>query len=128
MSDMSILKIDEEQRIVYGWASVSTFNGEYIVDNQGDVITMGVLSKAVNDFMENVRIGKVMHSGEQTGSILHSFLITKDISEALGFSTDKEGWIVGYKVYDDEVWKQVKDGTFAAFSIGGAGQKEELDL
>jgi hypothetical protein len=128
MSDMSILKIDEEQRIVYGWGSVSTFNGEHIIDKQNHIITMDVLSEAVNDFMENMRVGKVMHSGEQTGSILHSFLITKDISEALGFSTNTEGWIVGYKVHDDEVWKGVKDGTFTAFSIGGVGQLEEIDL
>ena len=47
-----ILKADEEQRIVYGWASVITENGERVVDRQGDVIEADTLVKAVNDFMQ----------------------------------------------------------------------------
>jgi hypothetical protein len=36
-----------------------------------------------------------------------------------------EGWITGYKVYDDTLWQDVKVGKYGAFSIGGAAQKEE---
>lgn len=122
-----VAKFDEEQRIVYGWASVVTEKGEPVVDRQGDVIEAENLVKAVNNFMEHVRVGKTMHVGEQTGMVLHSLPVTKEISEALGIQTDREGWIVAYKVYDDAVWEMVKSGELAAFSIGGRAVKEDYN-
>jgi hypothetical protein len=119
----TIFKVDEEQRIVYGWASVITEKGEPVVDTQGDVISPDELTKAVNDFMLDDRVGKVMHEGDRTGTIVHSFPITKEIANALGIETDREGWIVGYHVADDEVWARVKEGDFTGFSIGGEAQR-----
>ena len=121
-----ILKTDEEQRMVYGWASVVTEKGEPVVDRQGDVIEAGTLVKAVNEFMEHVRVGKAMHVGEQVGVVVHSLPITKEIGEALGIQSDREGWVVAYKVFDDDIWAMVKSGELAAFSIGGRAQKEEI--
>jgi hypothetical protein len=120
-----ILKTDDEQRIVYGWASVITEDGVPVVDRQGDVIEADTLVKAVNDFMEHVRVGKTMHSGEQTGMVIHSLPVTKEICGSLGIQCNREGWIVAYKVYDDAVWAMVKSGELAAFSIGGRAVKEE---
>ena len=122
-----ILKVDDEQRIIYGWASVSTYKGELVVDRQNDIIEMDTLEKAVNNFMEHVRVGKTMHVGDQTGVIIHSFPVSKQICEALGIQCDTEGWIVGYKVYDDETWEGVKSGKYASFSIGGRAVKEEYN-
>jgi hypothetical protein len=121
-----ILKVDNEQRLIYGWASVITKDGEPIVDRQGDVIDADTLTSAVNKFMEHVRVGKTMHSGEETGKVIHSLPITKEICDALGIQSDREGWIVAYKVYDDDVWGRVKSGELRAFSIGGRAQREEL--
>jgi hypothetical protein len=123
-SEFKVVKVDEEQRIIFGWASVTKVNDELVVDLQGDVIETETLHKAVNEFMENVRLGKLMHEGEQVGQIIHSFPVSKDIMSALGIQTDKEGWITGYKVYDDALWEDVKSGKYAAFSIGGAAIKE----
>jgi len=122
----TILKADDEQRLVYGWASVVTEKGEPVVDRQGDVIEPDTLVRAVNKFMEHVRVGKQMHSGEQIGAVIHSMPITKEIGESLGIQSDREGWIVAFKVYDDSVWAKVKSGELAAFSIGGRAIKEEL--
>jgi len=122
-----ILKADEEQRLVYGWASVVTEKGEPIIDRQGDVIEAETLVKAVNEFMEHVRVGKTMHVGEQTGVIVHSMPVTKEIGEALGIQSDREGWVVAYKVYDDDVWDMVKSGELTAFSIGGKAVKEDYN-
>lgn len=122
-----ILKTDEEQRIVYGWASVVTEKGEVVVDRQGDVIEPDTLVKAVNKFMEDVRVGKSMHTGDQIGMVLHSMPITKEISEPLGIQSDREGWVVAFKVYDDDVWNRVKSGELAAFSIGGRAMKEDYN-
>jgi hypothetical protein len=121
-----ILKTDDEQRMVYGWASVVTEKGEAVVDRQGDVIEVGTLVKAVNEFMEHVRVGKAMHVGEQVGVVVHSLPITKEIGDALGIQSDREGWVVAYKVFDDSVWAMVKSGELAAFSIGGRAIKEEI--
>ena len=121
-----ILKTDDEQRMVFGWASVVTENGEPVVDRQGDVIEAETLVKAVNEFMEHVRVGKAMHVGEQVGVVVHSLPITKEIGEALGIQSDREGWVVAYKVFDDDIWAMVKSGELAAFSIGGRAQKEEI--
>ena len=121
-----ILKTDDEQRMVYGWASVVTENGEAVVDRQGDVIEVGTLVKAVNEFMEHVRVGKAMHVGDQVGVVVHSLPITKEIGDALGIQSDREGWVVAYKVFDDAVWAMVKSGELAAFSIGGRAIKEEI--
>jgi hypothetical protein len=122
-----ILKADDEQRMVYGWASVVTEKGEPVIDRQGDVISPETMVKAVNKFMEHVRVGKAMHTGEQVGVVVHSFPITKELGDSLGIHSDREGWIVAYKVYDDAVWEMVKSGKLAAFSIGGRATKEDYD-
>jgi len=121
-----ILKTDDEQRMVYGWASVITEDGEAVVDRQGDVIKAETLVTAVNEFMEHVRVGKAMHTGDQVGTVVHSLPITKEIGDSLGIQSNREGWIVAYKVFDDEVWAMVKSGELAAFSIGGRAIKEDL--
>ena len=120
-----ILKTDEEQRMVYGWASVVTEKGEPVVDRQGDVIEPDTLVHAVNKFMEHVRVGKEMHKGDQIGAVIHSMPVTKEIGESLGIQSDREGWIVAFKVYNDDVWAKVKSGELAAFSIGGRAIKED---
>jgi hypothetical protein len=122
-----ILKADDEQRLVYGWASVVTEKGEPVVDRQGDVIEPETLVKAVNSFMENIRVGKEMHKGDQIGAVIHSMPVTKEIGESLGIQSDREGWVVAFKVYDDDVWARVKSGELAAFSIGGRAIKESYD-
>ena len=122
-----ILKTDEEQRMVYGWASVVTEKGEPVVDRQGDVIKPDTLVSAVNKFMEHVRVGKEMHKGEQIGAVIHSMPITKEIGDSLGIQSDREGWIVAFKVYNDDVWTKVKSGELAAFSIGGRATKEDYN-
>ena len=123
---IKILKIDEDQRIIYGWASVTTYNGELVVDLQGDVIKTDTLHKSINEFMKGVRVGKLNHSGEQVGQIVHSFPMSKEICAALGIQSDKEGWITGYHVTDDALWDKVKSGDYAEFSIGGRAQKQEF--
>ena len=122
-----ILKADDEQRIVWGWASVISENGETVVDTQGDMISPEELTKAANAFMEDVRQAKAMHQGDQVGEVIHSLPLTKELGEALGIESDREGWIVAMKVHDDETWEKVKSGELGAFSIGGSGMRELAD-
>jgi len=114
-----VLKADDEQRIVWGWASVSTYKGETVWDQQGDSISPDVMSRGATDFMENHRTAKIMHCGSPVGQVVHSMPLTKGLADALDISSDREGWVIGMKVEDEEVWKAVKDGVFKGFSIGG---------
>lgn len=121
-----IIKSDDEQRIVYGWASVISENGVDVIDRQGDVIKADELVKATTEFMKSVRTAKAMHQGGQVGQVVHSFPLTTEIAKSLGIETNREGWIVGLHVTDNNVWKQVKSGVLKAFSIGGTGQRKEI--
>ena len=121
-----ILKADDAQRMVYGWASVITENGIPVVDTQGDVIKAETLVKAATDFMLSARVAKDMHSGGKIGEFVHSMPLTKEIADALGITSDKEGWIVACKVYDNAVWEKVKSGELKAFSIGGRAKREKI--
>lgn len=126
-TDGKVLKYVEEQRLVYGWAYVSTVNDEISLDHSGEYIRPDEIVKAATNFMLDARVAKEMHSGPQVGDIVHSLPITKEIASSLGLSTDKEGWIICVKVHDDKVWEQVKTGKLSAFSIGGRALRETLD-
>jgi len=122
----SILKLDGERRIAWGWASVATVNGKLVTDLQGDVITPTELGKMADRFMASARTAKAMHDGDQIGEVLHSFPLTNEIAKAFGLSTDREGWIIGMKINDEDTWQAMKNGTFRGFSIGGRAGRRPL--
>lgn len=121
-----IIKIDDEARIVWGWASVVSIDGKPMIDRQGDIISADVMTKAADNFMIDVRVAKAMHEGAQIGEVIHSFPLTKALGEALGVYSALEGWIVAMKVHDNGVWERVKSGELAAFSIGGMGKRNAV--
>lgn len=126
ISTSSVLKVFEEQRIVYGWASVVTKSGEPVVDLHGDIITPVEMQKAANSFMQSARTAKAMHKGAGVGEIIHSLPLTEELAKSLGIETDQEGWIIGMKIHDDNIWKRVKSGELSEFSIGGKGLRNAL--
>lgn len=121
-------KVSEDLRLVSGWASVVTKGGKPVVDLQGDMIDITDLRAAVEDFLDGARDGGYMHSRDASGNlhrigkVVGSMIIDSATAKAFGMTTDQEGWIITLRVESDAVWKQVKDGTLAAFSIGGRGQ------
>lgn len=121
-----ILKADDEHRVVYGWASVISENGVDVEDHQGDIIKADELLFATTEFMKSARDAKMMHAGDPVGQVVHSFPLTADIAKSLGIETNREGWLVGVHVSNDDVWKAVKDNTLQAFSIGGSGTRKKI--
>jgi len=119
-----ILKQLDEERLAFGWAYVSTVKGELSLDHSGEFIRPEQLAKAATNFMLSMRTAKAMHTGETIGEVVHSMPLTNDIAKALGIQSDREGWVIALKVYDDQVWQDVKSGKLAAFSIGGRALKE----
>lgn len=124
----TILKADDEQRIVWGWAYVSTEDGKLLIDSQGDSIEPAEMTKMADNFMLDVRKAKVMHSGGVVGEFIHSMPLTNDLMKAFDIHSDREGWLVAMKVYSDEAWADVKSGKLPMLSIGGrSGEVEEYD-
>lgn len=122
-----IFKTDDERRIVFGWASVISENGEPVTDLQGDQIEPAELLDATTKFMADVRLAKAMHDGAGIGEVLHSFPLLADIAKSLGIETQREGWLVGVKVHDDAVWQRVKSGELGAFSIGARAMRVPIE-
>lgn len=123
LDEFKIIKLHEEQRMVYGWASVISEGGVPFLDSQNDIIDSDELLKATTEFMQDARIAKAMHSGSQVGEVVHSFPLISELAKTFGIECDKEGWMVGVKIHSDEVWNQVKNGTFKAFSIGASAER-----
>lgn len=122
-----IIKADNEQRLVWGWAYVSTVKGDISLDHSKEFIRPDEIVKAATNFMLDVRMAKAMHQGDSVGEVVHSLPVTKELSNALGIETDREGWIICMKIKDDETWERVKSGELSAFSIGGQAMKEALN-
>lgn len=119
-----ILKRDDEERLAFGWAYVSTVDNQISLDHSDEFIRPDQLAKAATNFMLSLRTAKRMHSGASIGEVVHSMPLTNEIAKALGIQSNREGWLVAIKVYDDQTWQDVKSGKLAAFSIGGRALKE----
>lgn len=122
----TVLKVDADKRLVWGWASVIENAGETVVDHQGDVIDEETLITAAHKFIADARKAKVMHDGDVIGEIVESLVFTKEIQKSLGIDVGKVGWFICMKVNDPDVWARVKDGELRAFSIGGVGERMEI--
>ena len=107
------------------------------VDLQDDVVPLAELEKAAYAFMLGAGISGVDHERDDTGAkratgrVVESFLATTEKYVSMGIPVDMaktypQGWFVGFKILDDEVWKGVKDGTYRAFSVGGNATRSEI--
>jgi hypothetical protein len=124
-----IAKVDPDQRLIFGWASVSQIDGEDVIDKQGDVIPIEELEKAAYEFMLRFRQHGDMHSDVGTGYAVESMVFTPE-KAALGMVAKVEGqqiygWFVGFKIESDQVWKDIKGGIRPEFSIGGRASSTE---
>jgi HK97 family phage prohead protease len=94
-----IAKIDTEQRMVWGYASTEA------EDDQGETVTRGALSAALDDYMRFANI-REMHRNSAIG-------IAKEAD------IDDKGLYLGAKIVDDDAWRKVTEGVYKGFSIGG---------
>ena len=122
-----IAKLDDDQRLVFGWASVvENPDGTPVVDLQGDVLMPDELEKAAYKFVLEVRKAGEMHrTVEGVGELVESVVLTKAKREAMGIAAGASGWWVGFKV-SPEVFAKVKSGQYGGFSIGGRGMRKEM--
>lgn len=123
-----IEKTDDDQRLVFGWASVAVGDdGAPVVDHDGDIIPVQELEKAAYDFVLHSGQASDAHERAGIGQLVESMVITDEKRDRMGFGKGRSGWWVGFKVHDDKVWKLVKSGDYSEFSIEGEAQSETID-
>lgn len=92
-------KYDEEQRMVYGYATTDA------LDSQGEIIELGATADAVEEYRHWANI-REMHSNSAVGT-------------APVIEMRKDGLWLGAHIVDDRAWEKVKAGVYKGFSIGG---------
>ena len=121
-----VKKTNDDQMLAFGWASVTVTAGGLIVeDYHEDTIATEEIEKAAYEFVELYREGGEMHERGGCAVLIESMLFTKSKMDALGIADDvlPEGWWVGFRVIDPDVWNKVKDGTYPMFSIEGTAER-----
>lgn len=120
---------NEEKRVVTGPLMIPEIpiyrrdeGGEFYV-----VFGRDTIYQIAQKFMKELRNDKVnqMHQPDQKVEgvyMFESFIINSErgINTPKGFEHLPDGtWFGSYKIDNDEVWQQVKDGTFNGFSVEG---------
>jgi HK97 family phage prohead protease len=94
-----IAKLDQQQRMVYGYASTEA------LDSQGEVVRKEALAAALPDYLRFANI-REMHQPSAVG-------IAKEAA------IDEKGLWIGAKIVADDAWLKVREGVYKGFSIGG---------
>lgn len=127
-SEFKVAKVDEDQRMIFGWASVCALDGKLVVDKQDDSIPTEEIEKAAYDFVLYSRDQGDMHSRRGVGKLVESVVFTAE-KEKCGIVAKNEngetihGWWTGFYVTSDEVWKLHRAGKRPQFSIGGNARR-----
>lgn len=123
---IEVLKRDASRQTIYGWASVSTVDGELYEDLHGDTIAV----EAQYDICEGVvksgnNLGGVEH-GETPNVLTAAMVIDDAFADAMTdnfyfgedgrLKTKKQGTVIGYHIPDKDRWEAVKDQSIE-FSI-----------
>jgi phage head maturation protease len=95
----SFRKVDEDQRIIEGYASTEKF------DSASESIKMSAVKAAIDQYLRFPTL-RIMHRLEVAGKVTAAVF-------------DKVGLYVTAKIEHDETWKFIKAGVYKGFSVGG---------
>ena len=124
-----IQKSDDDKMLAFGWANVAvTAGGQQIVDYHEDMIDPEELEQAAYTFVELYREGGEQHERGGVAILIESMVFTKEKMSLLNIpeGTLPEGWWIGFKVLDPDVWDKIKSGEYPMFSIEGEAIREEV--
>lgn len=94
-----IVKVNDEERIVEGYASTES------MDVQGEIVKIEAIKDALPEYMRFANI-REMHQPSAVG-------------KAISADVDDKGLYLSVNVVDDSAWEKVKKGVYNGFSIGG---------
>ncbi len=138
--EVPIIKVDDEKQIVYG-----VVLDPYIVDTQGDWIPPAEVEKTAHDWMKDSRTIGLGHKQEAQATPVESYLLpypdAEDYRKAMhgephriikfkigeGF-VHSGSWVLATKVEDPATWELVKSGELGSYSIGGRGERTEIEV
>ena len=123
-AEATIVKANDEDRIVYGWASVATVNGEPVTDLHGDQVTMSFLKDLGHDLIRKTRASKWEHEGPVKNEIVELLVFDNALQKALRIDLGREGLFVGIHVPDDADWQMAKSGNWELSIAARAGYEE----
>lgn len=131
-NDYTIMKTDDDKRLVFGWASVSfTVDGAQLEDLQHDMIDPEDLEEAAYEYVLNFRDTGELHNPNlrKKGKLVESCVFTAEKQKAMGLpeGTLPIGWWIGFKIEDDEAWEKVKKGLYKMFSIEGKANRVPVE-
>lgn len=129
--DFTVTKTVPDQRKIFGWASITAFDGKTVVDKQDDTIDIGDLEGAAHEFCLFSRTQGDMHTDIGVGRLIECMVFDAAKRAAGVIAKDDagrviDGWWVGFLVDDDGVWEAHKRGERREFSIGGRAQREPV--
>lgn len=124
--DATVVKVDKNLGLVFGWAIICKKDGEDYydlnIDKSGERVPEHIpessMLAAASDFMENGRVAKEMHNGKAKGSVVFAFPLTTEIAKAMGIKTKVTGLMIAMKP-SKELLKKFASGELKGFSIGG---------
>lgn len=129
-----IVKMDTDQRRVFGWSSVSVSSAGQVEDLHGDVIDPQDFEEAMYDFSKSCRLAGEMHEGEACGEMIEGMCFTPEKTYAmfrdiLGEEVAKHvAEKIGVRAFHGfeftpEAFAKVKSGAYRMFSIQGTAER-----
>tara|TARA_R110000737_G_scaffold14481_3_gene30506 strand:- start:1320 stop:2207 length:888 start_codon:yes stop_codon:yes gene_type:complete len=126
---LSFAKVDEEKRLLIGPAlipnkSIMRYDQEKAEEYEV-FFSESTVAQAAELFLKEKRTDAytIEHKADVNGlTVFESWIVQdakKDKASLYGFEVPVGTWMVSVKVYNDEVWKQVKAGDYRGFSIEG---------
>lgn len=133
----TVLKFDEAQRRVYGWASIARkADGTLPHDSQGDVIdtpeAVRAWENAFYEFLPKAATADDMHVDFGVAKIVGGLAFTPDLTKALGVPDGilPTGLFIVVDIpktaRGDQLWSDVTTGKRRMFSIVASVLREEL--
>lgn len=102
-------------------------------DLQKDITAAGEIEKAAHQYLLDSRVVADSHRKNNCGNLIEvdagvveSFIAPVDYEVGTA-KIAKGSWVIAVKVYDTEIWKAVENGEITGVSIGGFGERVEID-
>lgn len=99
------------------------------VDAQGDWMTAQEVEKAAHRWLSEYGKHGLLHKGEQRDDIRPVESYISPVGFRMGEQNVPAGaWVLGVHIANEEIWKQVADGSLNGFSIQGWGKRRPKKL
>jgi uracil-DNA glycosylase family 4 len=137
--DVTITKADKAKQIVYG-----VVLDPYQVDAQGDWIPPAEVEDTAHRWLQESRVIGLRHSAKAEAVPVESWIVqypsAEDYAKAqrnephaifsipFGSSSVHSGaWVLGTKILDQGLWKEIESGKLGEYSVGGLGVRTPIE-